>query len=96
MSDCSVSPGTHIHVINLARSTDRRAFMQAQHDPLGLPYSFFDASDARAPDFAQGNRYSEAVALLHTGQTLSSDECGCFASHHRLWQHCVETQRPWS
>ena len=84
----------HIHVINLVRSTDRRAFMQAQLDPLGLPYSFFDASDARAPEFAQRNRYNEAAALQRTGQTLSLGECGCFSSHHRLWQHCVDTQQP--
>lgn len=75
----------HIHVINLARSTERRAFMQAQLAPLGLPFSFFEASDARAPGFAQHNRHQEAVALRRTGQALSLGECGCFASHHRLW-----------
>lgn len=84
----------HIHVINLARSTERRAFMQAQLAPLGLPFSFFEASDARAPGFAQHNRHQEAVALRRTGQALSLGECGCFASHHRLWQRCVDTQQP--
>lgn len=83
-----------IHIINLARSLDRREFIRGQLAGLGIPHTFFDASDARCPEFPKHNRYDEALALKRTGQTLAPGECGCFASHHRLWQMCAESGRP--
>lgn len=83
-----------IFVINLARSADRREFIREQLVALGVHHEFFEASDARCTEFAKHNRYDEALALKRTGQTMAPGECGCFASHHRLWQQCVASNRP--
>lgn len=80
-----------IFVINLERSQDRREFMHRQLEPLGLAYEFFRATDASRGELAGVSRYDERLALRWLGHALQPSEVGCFASHYRLWQHCVST-----
>lgn len=83
-----------VFVINLERSADRRAFMQTQFEQLGLEAEFFPATDGRSPDGVSGSRYDERAALRILGHPLSPTEVACFASHYRLWQHCVALDTP--
>jgi glycosyl transferase family 25 len=59
-------------VINLPRSTDRRAYMAAQLDGLGIPYRLFAAFDGAALSPQQRARY---------GPTLPVGAMGCAESH---------------
>lgn len=83
-----------IHVVNLKRSPDRRAYMREQLDRTGLDYVFFDAVDASAGQLQGVSRYDEAAALRYNGETLLPGELGCFASHYRLWQQCAQSGEP--
>jgi glycosyl transferase family 25 len=82
-------------VINLERSVERRRFMQQQLDALGLSAQFLRASDGRHEDLGAVSRYDSARALSIMGHPLNAAEIGCFASHYRAWQHCVDTARAW-
>ena len=82
-----------LHVINLPRSTERRASIEAQAAALGLSLSFFEAVDGHIPHplFAHvhaGKRQARKGAPFRPG------ELGCWASHYLLWQHCVATGKP--
>jgi len=83
-----------IHVINLARSTDRRSYIAGQLESLGLPHTFFDAIDASKGQLAGICRYDEKTALWQLGHPLAPAELGCFASHYQLWKHCLALGRP--
>lgn len=82
-----------LHVINLPRSTGRRASMQAQAAALGLSLTFFEAVDGHAshPLFAHvhaGKRQARK------GRPFRPGELGCWASHYLLWQQCVANGKP--
>lgn len=83
-----------IVVINLERSTDRLAFMQAQFDSLGLRAEYFKAIDASRGDLDGLSRYDERKALRILGHPLSPGEVGCFASHYLLWKRCAASGEP--
>ncbi len=84
----------NVYVINLARCPDRREFMYKQLKALNITHEFFPATDAKNGDLLSLNYYDEDLAISKIGQVMTSGECGCFASHYRLWQHCVETDKP--
>lgn len=83
-----------VHVINLARSPERRAFMREQLGREHVEPLFFDATDAARGDLAGVSRYDHTLALQRFGHALQSAEVGCFASHYRLWQHCAAGREP--
>jgi GR25 family glycosyltransferase involved in LPS biosynthesis len=66
------------YYINLDRSADRRAVMDAQLARLGLTerYRRFAAVDGSPPGVAS--------------PTLTASELGCFASHHQLLQRHID------
>ncbi|MCK8780201.1 glycosyltransferase family 25 protein [Rhizobium sp. NTR19] len=82
-----------IVVVNLARSTERRAKMIETLQPFSLPYTFFDAVEGRDghPLF---DRFDPKLAEIRRGFILNAGELGCFASHYLLWERCVREKRP--
>lgn len=82
-----------IVVVNLARSTERKATMISLLDPLGLPYSFFEAVDGRAGSHPLFQRFDPRLAEVRRGFTLTPGELGCYASHYLLWEKCVRENR---
>lgn len=83
-----------VHVINLERSRDRRAFMQGQLRDLGIDYQFFAAVDASKGQLESVTRYDERAALRWLGHPLQPAEIGCFASHYLLWEQCARSGEP--
>ena len=81
-------------VINLDRSVDRREFMRRQLDALRVDHEFFRGTDASRGDLAGVSRYDEPEALRRLGHALQPSEVGCFASHYRAWELCVERGLP--
>ena len=68
-------------VINLPRSTARRAHMQRQLDALHLPAIFVDAVDGRAFTPAEARDYDLRRALRVYGTELTPTELACCRSH---------------
>jgi glycosyl transferase family 25 len=82
-----------VHVINLEASADRRAYLSAQLDRLGVDYSIFKAIEPpQAREWFE--RYDEKRYLLNTGRTASRGEIACFGSHAALWSKAVTTGEP--
>lgn len=87
-------------VINLARSLDRRASMEAHiaalfakepHLQEKLNFTFFQAitpKDIRENGFI--TRYCPFWAGVYKARAVRETELACFASHYALWQKCVE------
>ena len=78
-----------LHIINLPRSTDRRASIADQVAKLDLPFVFFDAIDGHVPHPLCAN-IDRTQRLAQKGRPFRPGEMGCWASHYLLWQHCVE------
>lgn len=82
-----------VHVINLERSADRRAYLSAQLERLGVDYAIFKAIEPpQAGEWFE--RYDEKRYLLNTGRKASPGEIACFASHAALWKMAVTTGEP--
>lgn len=81
-------------VINLARSADRRAFMEADLCRLAVGHEFFPAIDGATVDRASFPHYDRSRCQRRFGTWLTDGEFGCFASHYRAWQECVRRGVP--
>jgi glycosyl transferase family 25 len=82
-----------VHVINLEASVDRRHYLCAQLDRLGIDYEIFKAIEPpQATEWFQ--RYDELRYLRNTGRKASPGEIACFGSHAALWKKAVETGQP--
>jgi glycosyl transferase family 25 len=82
-----------VHVINLERSVDRRLYLSAQLERLGIDYAIFKAIEPpQAGEWFK--RYDERRYLKNTGRKASPGEIACFASHAALWRKAVETGEP--
>ncbi|TNB55993.1 glycosyltransferase family 25 protein [Campylobacter helveticus] len=86
-----------VFIINLKRSTQRKRAMEEQIAKLlneektlrdKLEFIFFEAVDGDGgEEFA---KFHPAWAKYLNGRKLSPGEKGCFASHYKLWQKCLE------
>lgn len=84
---------TPIFIINLPKSTERKAFICEQFEQLNqpMPYQFFDAVYGKEnPDFYLFKKYNEAKRFARKGNSMNLSQLGCFASHYLLWEKCVE------
>lgn len=79
-----------IHLINLPRSTARRADMQARLAVLGLDYDVFEAVDGRA----DWDRLTASVDLTafrrNVGREVLPGEIGAYHSHLGVWQRFLD------
>ena len=89
-----------IYIINLEKSTDRKAYMQAQFDRLFLDNTeqtihFFKAINGKEnPNHPLFQRYNEKKRLNVKGYPLTLNQLGCYASHYSMWENCVELDSP--
>nr|WP_073102405.1 glycosyltransferase family 25 protein [Pollutimonas bauzanensis] len=92
-----VPPKPAVHVVSLETAQDRRAFMRAQMDRMGIPFEFFDAiHGARNPDHYLFKKYNDKkrLSLRGAGASLRLPQLGCFASHYLLWEKCAQADAP--
>jgi len=82
----------HVYVINLARRPDRRAFMQAQADRLGLKFDYIDAVDAQSPSANLG----EIEVRSGPYGRISKGDLACTLSHRKFWRLLLETGEPYA
>ena len=82
-----------VFVISLGSSAQRREHVARQFDRADVRFSFFAAvlGDEGRGSFAA---VDERRFLLGTGREPAPGEIGCFASHRRLWQACVDRNEP--
>ncbi len=88
MIECFMVP---IWVINLRRSVERRAFIRAQLDSLGLDYELVEAVDGgKLSPQELSATYSPKAALALIDRELTRGEVGCSLSHLRLYQRQID------
>ena len=82
-----------IFVINLKKSTQRKEFIKNELNKLGLNFEIFPAVDGKKND-PIFKKYDKKKHLFLKGYPLLKGELGCFASHYKLWQKCLELNQP--
>lgn len=85
-------PFPPVIVINLFRSTARRAHIVAQLKQLGLGFSVLRATDKRSLSSHDRSRYDDAMARQTAGRSLTDGEIACVLSHARAWRRIVDNQ----
>lgn len=76
-------------VISLLRSTQRREKASTELSNTSLTWSFLDAIDgSQFEHFPKEYNSSKVRRLL--GFDLTNNEIGCFLSHKKAWQLCME------
>lgn len=89
-----------IYVINLDKSTDRKAYMKSQFERLFGKNStqeiyFFKAINGKEnPNHPLFSHYNEKKRILRKGQPLTLNQLGCYASHYSMWEKCLELNKP--
>lgn len=80
-----------IWLINLPRSTERRARMQAQLQALGLDYTLYDAVDGRAGWEHLARTVDLPAFRRNVGREVLPGEIGCYQSHLAVWQALINS-----
>ena len=87
------APKIQILVISLKRSPGRREKVIRELSPLSLPWSFLDAEDGSLmKTFPLEYKPSKVMRLQ--GYALTANEIGCYLSHKKAWQRCVDANLP--
>lgn len=79
-----------IYVISLPGS-DRRFSIAKQFEEHDVTFEFFDAVDGRRETISQ---YDSARRVKMKAHGMTPGENGCFASHRKLWEKCIELKEP--
>jgi len=85
-----------LFVINLKRSSDRRASIAAQLDELGIDFEVFPATDGARLSPSELAHYDEQYVIDQIARPMSPSEVGCYLSHVRIWKKMVEENIPWA
>lgn len=80
-----------VFVISLERSKERRAKVAEQLNKTGIEWKFLDAVDGYALP-AMPPSYRRAKVKRLQGYELTPGEVGCFLSHIKAWELCVQNQ----
>jgi len=83
-----------IFVINLPESAERRQASAAELDKFAVGYEFFAACRGDKGPEAFFDTFDEDSYLMSTRRLPSAAEIGCYASHMKLWERCVELNEP--
>jgi glycosyl transferase, family 25 len=82
-----------ILVISLKHSAARQAKVTSEMAKTRLEWSFMDAVDGSKLDLTTVP-YNAAKVKRMQGYTLTSREIGCYLSHMKCWQACVDKSVP--
>jgi len=82
-----------ILVISLQRSSDRREKASQELLKISLPWEFLDAVDGSLISESPAEYKAKKVKRLQ-GYPLTPNEIGCYLSHKKAWQRCVESNLP--
>jgi len=85
-------PNLRTVVISLLRSPHRREKVQSELSKTNLDWSFLDAVDGSQLQFPLPEYQSRKVKRL-LGFDLTKNEIGCFISHKKAWQTCLESNQ---
>lgn len=77
-------------VISLPEAAQRREFMKAQLEKLGIAFDFFDAVDGRGFDVPNYPAYAKFRRRAFFGKDLTGGEIGCLLSHREIYERMVE------
>jgi glycosyl transferase family 25 len=84
-----------VFVISLCDAAERRRRASEELDAAGIEFRFFDAVTPReVHESGEFRHIDEEAFLVNTGRYCVPAEIACFASHRRLWQHCVDLDMP--
>lgn len=82
-----------IRVISLLNQTDRRERIVRIFDGQSVDWSFFNAIPGHAiADFLK--MYDRKKRLQYLGYDLRDNEIACFLSHRKIWEECVQKNKP--
>ncbi|NOH63901.1 glycosyltransferase family 25 protein [Vibrio sp. RE88] len=84
-----------IFVVSLIDSVNRRERISGALEGMSIPFEFFNAVDGRKglpEDLA--NLPDDQHRRIFRSRPLTPGERGCYASHYRLWQKCIELNEP--
>ncbi|MEG2999759.1 MAG: glycosyltransferase family 25 protein [Comamonas sp.] len=82
-----------IRVISLVDQKDRRDKVSSILDAQPLRWRFMDAvSGKNISEYMV--HYDRARRLKALGYGMKDNEIACFISHRKVWQECVEAQKP--
>jgi glycosyl transferase family 25 len=81
-----------VQVISLERSTDRRERVQRELKNFSLEWTFLNAVDGFALK-ALPKSYDPAKVRRLQGYELTPGEIGCYLSHMKAWEKCVEQDK---
>jgi glycosyl transferase, family 25 len=79
-------------VISLLRSPQRREKVRSELSKTNLNWSFLDAVDGSQLKFPLAEYRPHKVKRL-LGFDLTKNEIGCFLSHKKAWQACLESNQ---
>jgi len=88
-----MTPEIQILVISLRRSPDRREKVRQELSKINLPWKFLDAVDGSLMSQPPLEYKPSKVKRLQ-GYSLTANEIGCYLSHKRAWQRCVDQNLP--
>ena len=77
-------------VLTLERAKARQARIKSLLDSAGIPFEFFWGVDGQRDPNPIEPFYDEKKRLRVKGAPLSQGQLGCFASHYRIWQKCLQ------
>ncbi len=78
------------YIINLARSPERRMFMEQQFKDLTMEFNIIDAVEGKSYDFA--DCYDEILWRVHNGKPGTPGEKGCALSHRIALQRMLDEE----
>lgn len=81
------------YIINLERSTTRKAHMKSQLTEVGIEHEFFPAIDG-LKEMSEAFRCNQKKGIFWRGRQMDNTEIACFLSHRALWKKCVELNEP--
>src|SRR6218665_3770091 len=83
-----------IRVISLVDQKDRRDKVSSILDAQPLRWRFMDAvSGKNISEYIR--HYDRARRVKALGYEMKDNEIACFISHRKVWQECVEAQKPY-
>ena len=84
-------PGLMVLLINLDRSTQRRAQMVQRLENIGLDYQVLSAIDGSSQCEQLLPTVDAGAFRWHTGRGILPGEIGCYHSHLKAWQQLLDS-----